>query len=72
MTGCHGAKRMQPQNMWPDAKKQLFGMNYGLIITNGKSSARTAGNISVCAAGDYHNVLKQVKTACQPIFSKNW
>ena len=55
------AKRMQPQNMWPDAKSAIvLGMNYGpdhdpmdnLGVPN-------SGNISVYARGrDYHDLLK--------------
>ena len=55
------AKRMQPQNMWPDAKSAIvLGMNYGPDHNPMDNlSARTAGNISVYARGrDYHDVLK--------------
>ena len=55
------AKRMQPQNMWPDAKSAIaLGMNYGPDHNPMENlAARTAGNISVYARGrDYHNVLK--------------
>ena len=55
------AKRMQPQNMWPDAKSAIvFGMNYGPDHNPMDNLAvRTAGNISVYARGrDYHDVLK--------------
>jgi epoxyqueuosine reductase len=54
-------KRMQPQNMWPDARSAIvFGMNYGPDHNPMDNlSARTAGNISVYARGrDYHDVLK--------------
>lgn len=54
-------KRMQPQNMWPDAKSAIvLGMNYGPDHNPMDNlSARTAGNISVYARGrDYHDVLK--------------
>jgi epoxyqueuosine reductase len=55
------AKRMQPKNMWPDAKSAIvLGMNYGPDHNPMDNlSARTAGNISVYARGrDYHDVLK--------------
>ena len=55
------SKRMQPQNMWPDAKSAIvLGMNYGPNHNPMDNlSARTAGNISVYARGrDYHDVLK--------------
>ena len=55
------SKRMQPQNMWPDAKSAIvLGMNYGPDHNPMENlSARTAGNISVYARGrDYHDVLK--------------
>ena len=55
------AKRMQPQNMWPDAKSAIvLGMNYGPDHNPMDNlSARNAGNISVYARGrDYHDVLK--------------
>ncbi len=55
------AKRMQPQNMWPDAKSAIvLGMNYGPDHNPMDNLlARTAGNISVYARGrDYHDVLK--------------
>ena len=55
------AKRMQPQNMWPNAKSAIvLGMNYGPDHNPMDNlSARTAGNISVYARGrDYHDVLK--------------
>lgn len=55
------SKRMQPQNMWPDAKSAIvLGMNYGPDHNPMDNlSARTAGNISVYARGrDYHDVLK--------------
>jgi epoxyqueuosine reductase len=54
-------QRMQPQNMWPDAKSAIvLGMNYGPDHNPMDNlSARTAGNISVYARGrDYHDVLK--------------
>jgi len=55
------AKRMQPQNMWADAKSAIvLGMNYGPDHNPMDNlAARTAGNISVYARGrDYHNLLK--------------
>ena len=55
------AKRMEPQNMWRDAKSAIvFGMNYGPDHNPMHNlSVRTAGNISVYARGrDYHDVLK--------------
>ncbi len=55
------AKRMQPQNMWPNAKSAIvLGMNYGPDHNPMDNlAARTAGNISVYARGrDYHDVLK--------------
>ena len=55
------AKRMQPQNMWPDAKSAIvLGMNYGPDHNPMDNlSARSAGNISVYARGrDYHDLLK--------------
>ncbi len=55
------ARRMQPQNMWPDAKSAIvLGMNYGPDHNPMDNLAvRTAGNISVYARGrDYHDVLK--------------
>ena len=55
------AKRMQPQNRWPDAKSAIvLGMNYGPDHNPMDNlAARTAGNISVYARGrDYHDVLK--------------
>lgn len=55
------AARMQPQNMWPDAKSAIvFGMNYAPDHDPMDNLlARTAGNISVYARGrDYHDVLK--------------
>lgn len=55
------AKRMQPQNMWPDAKSAIvFGMNYGPDHNPMDNlAARTSGNISVYARGrDYHEVVK--------------
>ena len=47
------SKRMQPQNMWPDAKSAIvLGMNYGPDHNPMDNlSARTAGNISVYARG---------------------
>jgi len=55
------AKRMQPQNMWPDARSAIvLGMNYGPDHDPMDNlAARTAGNISVYARGrDYHDVVK--------------
>ena len=55
------AKRMQPQNIWPDAKSAIvFGMNYGPDHNPMDNlGARTSGNISVYARGrDYHDLLK--------------
>ena len=54
-------KRMQPQNMWPDARSAIvLGMNYGPDHNPMDNLlARTAANISVYARGrDYHDVLK--------------
>ena len=55
------AKRMQPQNMWPDARSAIvLGMNYGPDHNPMDNlAARSSGNISVYARGrDYHEVVK--------------
>jgi len=55
------AKRMQPQNMWPDARSAIvLGMNYGPNHNPMDNlAARSSGNISVYARGrDYHEVVK--------------
>ena len=69
------AKRMQPQNMWPDAKSAIvFGMNYGPDHDPMDNlAARTAGNISVYARGrDYHDVLKKKLRRLARQIAKDW